>query len=53
MTRWPRYVCLQKKLTMLLVLVNTAGGDIEAGLAIAELLSGMSKPSVSLVLGGT
>ena len=36
----------------LLVLLNTMGGDVEAGLAIAELLAGMSKPSVSLVLGG-
>lgn len=36
----------------LLVLLNTIGGDIEAGLAIAELISGMKKPSVSLVLGG-
>lgn len=36
----------------LLVLLNTMGGDIEAGLAIAELISGMSKPTVSLVLGG-
>ena len=36
----------------LLVVLNTVGGDVEAGLAIAELLSSMSKPSVSLVLGG-
>ncbi|MGM9663219.1 MAG: ClpP family protease [Eubacteriales bacterium] len=36
----------------LLVLINTVGGDVEAGLAIAELLSGMSKPTASLVLGG-
>ena len=36
----------------LLVLLNTMGGDVEAGLAIAELLAGMRKPSVSLVLGG-
>ena len=36
----------------LLVLLNTVGGDIEAGLAIAELISGMKKPTVSLVLGG-
>ncbi|MBM6869023.1 ATP-dependent Clp protease proteolytic subunit [Pseudoflavonifractor phocaeensis] len=36
----------------LLVLLNTVGGDIEAGLAIAELISGMRKPTVSLVLGG-
>ena len=36
----------------LLVLLNTVGGDIEAGLGIAELISSMSKPAVSLVLGG-
>lgn len=36
----------------LLVLLNTVGGDIEAGLAIAEMLASMSKPTVSLVLGG-
>ena len=36
----------------LLVLLNTVGGDIEAGLALAELIAGMSKPTVSLVLGG-
>ena len=36
----------------LLLLLNTVGGDIEAGLAIAELISGMKKPTVSLVLGG-
>ena len=36
----------------LLLLLNTVGGDIEAGLAIAEMVSGMRKPTVSLVLGG-
>lgn len=36
----------------LLVLLHTMGGDVEAGLAIAELISGMKKPTVSLVLGG-
>ncbi|MBQ8533378.1 MAG: ATP-dependent Clp protease proteolytic subunit [Clostridia bacterium] len=36
----------------LLVILNTVGGDVEAGLALAELLSGMKKPTVSLVLGG-
>ncbi|MCI8387994.1 MAG: peptidase S14 [Clostridiales bacterium] len=36
----------------LLVILNTVGGDVEAGLAIAELISSMSKPTVSLVLGG-
>ncbi len=36
-----------------LVLINTVGGDVEAGLAIAEMLSSLSKPTVSLVLGGS
>ena len=36
----------------LLVILNTIGGDVEAGLAIAELISGMKKPTVSFVLGG-
>jgi ATP-dependent protease ClpP protease subunit len=36
----------------LLVIINTVGGDVEAGLAISELLSSMSKPTVSLVIGG-
>ena len=36
----------------LLIILNTVGGDVEAGLAIAELISGMKKPTVSLVLGG-
>lgn len=36
----------------LLLLLNTVGGDIEAGLALAELIAGMNKPTVSLVLGG-
>ena len=36
----------------MLLLLNTVGGDIEAGLAIAEMVAGMKKPSVSLVLGG-
>ena len=36
----------------LLLLLNTVGGDIEAGLAIAEMIAGMKKPTVSLVLGG-
>lgn len=36
----------------LLILLNTMGGDVEAGLAIAELIAGMKKPTVSLVLGG-
>ena len=36
----------------LLVLLNTVGGDVEAGLAIAEMIASMKKPTVSLVLGG-
>lgn len=36
----------------LLMILNTVGGDVEAGLAIAELVSGMTKPTVSLVIGG-
>ncbi len=36
----------------LLILLNTVGGDVEAGLALAELIAGMKKPTVSLVLGG-
>ena len=34
----------------MLIILNTVGGDIEAGLAIAEMIKGLSKPSVSLVL---
>ena len=36
----------------LLILLNTVGGDVEAGLGIAELIAGMTKPTVSLILGG-
>ena len=36
----------------LLVILNTVGGDVEAGLAIAELISGINKPTASLILGG-
>lgn len=35
-----------------MIVLNTVGGDVEAGLALAELISGMKKPTVSLVLGG-
>jgi len=41
-----------KDIKALLVLVNTAGGDVEAGLGIAELIAGMKKPTASIVLGG-
>lgn len=37
----------------MLVLLNTMGGDVEAGLAIAEMIASLSKPTVSLVLGGS
>ena len=36
----------------LIIILNTVGGDVEAGLAISELISGMKKPTVSIVLGG-
>ena len=50
----PQLVAVEEseKIGGLLVLLNTMGGDVEAGLAIAELISGMTKPTVSLVLGG-
>lgn len=50
----PLIVALEEdeKIDGLLILLNTVGGDVEAGLAIAELIAGMSKPTVSLVLGG-
>ena len=37
----------------LLILLNTMGGDVEAGLSIAEMIASISKPTVSLVLGGS
>ncbi|MBQ4154392.1 MAG: ATP-dependent Clp protease proteolytic subunit [Clostridia bacterium] len=50
----PQLVAIEqeKKIDGLLVILNTVGGDVEAGLALAELISGMKKPTVSLVLGG-
>lgn len=50
----PRLVAVEnsRDIKGLLVILNTVGGDIEAGLAIAELIAGMKKPTVSLVLGG-
>ena len=50
----PQLVAIQEDPTIegLIIIMNTVGGDVEAGLAIAELVSGMKKPSVSLVLGG-
>ncbi len=51
----PRLVAVEENpdISGLLIILNTIGGDIEAGLAIAELISGMKKPTVSLVLGGS
>ena len=50
----PQLVAIEEDRSIrgLLVILNTVGGDVEAGLAIAELLSGMKTPTVSLVLGG-
>ena len=50
----PQLVAVEESRTVqgLLILLNTVGGDIEAGLALAELIAGMRKPTVSLVLGG-
>lgn len=50
----PQLVAIEecKDIDGVLVLLNTAGGDVEAGLAIAEVISGMKKPTVSIVLGG-
>lgn len=50
----PQLVAIEenKKIDGLLLILNTVGGDVEAGLAIAEMISSMSKPTVSLVLGG-
>ena len=50
----PQLVAIEQnpKIKGLLIILNTVGGDIEAGLAIAEMIRTMSKPTVSLVLGG-
>ncbi len=50
----PRLVSVEQNQNIdgLLLILNTVGGDIEAGLALAELIAGMKKPTVSLVLGG-
>ena len=50
----PQLVAIEddEKIDGLLILLNTVGGDVEAGLAIAEMIAGMKKPTVSLVLGG-
>ncbi len=51
----PRLAALEEssEIDGLLVLINTVGGDVESGLAIAEMIASLSKPSVSLVLGGS
>lgn len=50
----PQLVAVEqdKNIEGLLIILNTVGGDVEAGLALAELISGMKKPTVSFVLGG-
>ncbi len=50
----PALVAIEEDRTIegLLIVLNTVGGDVEAGLAISELISGMSKPTVSIVVGG-
>ncbi len=50
----PQLVAIEEspQIDGLLILINTVGGDIEAGLSLAELVSGMKKPTVSMVLGG-
>ena len=50
----PKLVSIEEDETIagLLILLNTVGGDVEAGLAISEMITGMKKPTVSLVLGG-
>lgn len=51
----PRIVSVEENpdVSGLLLILNTVGGDIEAGLALSELIAGMSKPTASLVLGGS
>ena len=50
----PQLIAVEEdpKIEGMLIVLNTVGGDVEAGLALAELISGMTKPTVSLVLGG-
>jgi ATP-dependent protease ClpP protease subunit len=50
----PQLIAIEQnpKIEGLIVLMNTVGGDVEAGLAISEMISSLSKPSVSIVLGG-
>lgn len=50
----PQLIAMEQnpKIEGVLIVLNTVGGDVEAGLAIAEMISSLSKPSVTLVLGG-
>lgn len=50
----PQLVAIEQneKIEGLLIIINTVGGDVEAGLAIAEMIASLSKPTVSLVIGG-
>lgn len=50
----PQLVAIEQnpEIKGLLVLLNTVGGDVEAGLALAEMIDGLSKPTVSIILGG-
>jgi ATP-dependent protease ClpP protease subunit len=50
----PQLVAIEQnpKIEGLLIILNTVGGDVEAGLAISEMIASLSKPSVSIVLGG-
>lgn len=50
----PALVAIEQDMDIegLLIILNTVGGDVEAGLAIAELIAGMEKPTVSIVVGG-
>lgn len=50
----PQLVAIEesKEIKGLIIVINTVGGDVEAGLAIAELIAGMKKPTVTIVLGG-
>ncbi len=50
----PKILALEEdsNVSGVLILLNTVGGDVEAGLAIAEAIAGLSKPTVSLILGG-
>lgn len=50
----PQLIAIEQnpKIEGVIILLNTVGGDVEAGLALAEMIASMSKPTVSIVLGG-